>query len=72
MQGCLSCSPGLPEILALDIAVKKANEESKKYNCPIAVYQEGSEFKTKNAFTAYAEKLIVRAVISTHNGTSPV
>jgi hypothetical protein len=56
--------------MAFEIAKHKANVESRENKEPIAVIEEAGEFKTKNAFAAYAAGDVVRDVVSTYQRTS--
>jgi hypothetical protein len=67
---CPSCFPANPDDVQFKQAEKKAIEQSKKNNEPVAIYKEGSEYKCINAFTAYANGYPVCKVVSSHHGNT--
>jgi hypothetical protein len=60
----------MPIDMAREIAKNKADAESKQTNQPIAVIEEGGEFKTKNAYAAYAAGDVVRDIVSAYTGVA--
>jgi hypothetical protein len=69
---CPGCFPANPDDVIYQQAKQKAIEQSKKNIEPVAIYKEAGEFKTRNAFNAYAAGLgpVICEVVSAHHGTT--
>jgi hypothetical protein len=69
-MSCSTCTPGIPEDVQFTEANKKAIEQSKKNNEPVAIYKDQGEYKWCNAFAAYAAGYPVCKVVSPYNGNA--
>jgi hypothetical protein len=67
---CPGCFPANPDDVIYQQVKLKAIEQSKENKEPVAIYKEGSEYKCRNAFQAYAAGLVVCEVVSAHHGST--